>query len=140
MAKTKTTKTGENVSDFLQRMPDNRKLDDSLKLINIFRSVTGLEPYMWGPSIIGFGNYHYKYASGHEGDAPLVGFSPRKSAFSLYIGCDDRMDESIAALGKCRAAKSCIYFKKLDDINIPVLEQMIRKSIILTNKKYPPQD
>src|SRR5215203_796339 len=88
MAKNKTTKTKINVTEFINSYVDNdQKKLDSFRLIELMREWTGFEPKMWGPTIIGFGSYHYKYASGHEGDAPLIGFSPRKPEFSLYVFC-----------------------------------------------------
>lgn len=85
---------------------------------------------MWGPSIIGFGNYHYKYKSGHEGDAPVLGFSPRKAAFSLYVYSDTEKSKlALANLGKFKMGKACIYVKKLTDINIPALQELCKESI-----------
>lgn len=95
---------------------------------------------MWGSSIIGFGSYHYKYASGHEGDAPLVGFSPRKAKISLYLSPDftDR-ERLLPELGKFTTGKSCVYINKLDDIDVDVLKDLIRRSIESTLAKYPNQ-
>ena len=91
---------------------------------------------MWGPSIIGFGSYHYKYESGHEGDAPLIGFSPRSSAFSLYLSCDFKMKEDLLPkFGKYKMAKSCIYVKKLDDIDLSILTKMIDHSLVAQEEK-----
>jgi uncharacterized protein YdhG (YjbR/CyaY superfamily) len=99
---------------------------------------TGFEPKMWGPSIIGFGSYHYKYASGHEGDAPLVGFSPRKTAISLYIYFStESKDELLSKFGKHKAAKGCIYINKLADIDIEILKIMITASVKELQKLYP---
>ncbi|MES2486957.1 MAG: DUF1801 domain-containing protein, partial [Bacteroidota bacterium] len=102
MAKNKTTETPVNVTDFINAYVDNdQKKADSFALIELMRSWTGFEPKMWGPTIIGFGSYHYKYASGHEGDAPLLGFSPRKAEFSLYVYMPDEDNEPLLAdLGK----------------------------------------
>ncbi len=100
--------------------------------------VTGFKPYMWGPTIIGFGNYHYKYQSGHEGDAPLAGFSPRKSAISLYLESKfPERDELLKQLGKYRSTVSCVYIKTLDDINIYILKKLISASARHTKKLYP---
>jgi hypothetical protein len=98
---------------------------------------TGFEPKMWGPSIIGFGSYHYKYASGHEGDAPLVGFSPRKDAISLYLFNFNGKDELLKKFGKHKAAKACIYVKKLADIDSKVLKTMITNSVEYIRNIYP---
>jgi len=131
MAKNKTTETNESTIDFINTfVEDETKKKDAFELIKIMQEVTHFEPKMWGPSIIGFGSYHYKYASGHEGDAPLVGFSPRKAAISLYINIPiENRDELLSKLGKHKASKGCIYVKKLADIDIEVLKNMISLSL-----------
>ena len=138
-AKTKTTWTGANVNEFINSFVDkDEKKQDSFRLIELMRDWSGFEPKMWGPTIIGFGRYHYKYASGHEGDAPLLGFSPRKAEFSLYV-IDPTHDNKalLDKLGKYRIGKSCIYFKKLADLNLAILEKLSKESIKYVNKKYP---
>ena len=131
MAKTKTTYTGQNVIDFINSYVDNeQKKADSFRLIELMQAWSDAEPKMWGPSIIGFGNYHYKYASGHEGDAPVLGFSPRKPALTLYVYSDtDRSKPALAHLGKFKMSKACIYVKKLSDINISALKTLCIESI-----------
>lgn len=130
MAKNKTTQTDSNVTEFVGKVENEVKRNDSFKLIDIFKSITGFEPKMWGPSIIGFGSYHYKYESGHEGDAPLAGFSPRKDSLVLYFATKfEEREELLEQLGKHKSSKACVYAKKLDDIDIEVLEKMIRNSI-----------
>lgn len=130
MAKNKTTETAENIDDFLGKVTDPVKRKDSYTLIGMMEKASGFPAKMWGPSIIGFGSYHYKYKSGHEGDAPLLAFSPRSSAFSLYLSCDSKMkEELIQQLGKYKMAKSCIYIKKLEDIDLNVLAKMIDYSL-----------
>jgi|SRR5690554_991021 len=131
MAKTKTTYTTADVSEFINSYTTNdQKKKDSFELIKILQEITGEAPKMWGPTIIGFGNYHYKYKSGHEGDAPVLGFSPRKTAFSLYIYSDTEKSKSlIQSLGKFKMAKACIYINKLEDININVLQELCIESI-----------
>ncbi|WP_159473690.1 DUF1801 domain-containing protein [Chryseobacterium sp. 18068] len=131
MAKTKTTYTEIDVKDFLDSYVDNeQKKTDSLQLIELMKEWSDSEPKMWGPSIIGFGNYHYKYASGHEGDAPVIGFSPRKAAFSLYVYSDTEKSKLLLPdLGKFKMSKACIYIKKLSDINIPILKELCMESI-----------
>lgn len=131
MAKNKTTETNESTTDFINTfVEDETKKKDAFELIKIMQEVTHFEPKMWGPSIIGFGSYHYKYASGHEGDAPLVGFSPRKAAISLYINVPtENRDELLSKLGKHKASKGCIYVKKIADIDIEVLKKMISLSL-----------
>jgi single-stranded DNA-specific DHH superfamily exonuclease len=130
MAKTKTQATESSVHDFIQSLPDEAKQKDSLQLIALFKQQSGFQPKMWGASIIGFGSYHYKYASGHEGDAPIIAFSPRKAAFSLYLSLPaDKREKLLQQFGKHKAAKGCIYFKKMDDINENVLKEMISISL-----------
>jgi len=138
MAETKTTYTGVDVMDFLNSFIDNDlKKNDSIQLINLIQEWSGFEPKMWGPSIIGFGNYHYKYASGHEGDAPILGFSPRKAAFSLYVySPTEKSKELLDHFGKFKITKGCIYIKKLSDINIQVLREICLESIDFVNKNW----
>lgn len=132
MAKNKTTQTVENVDDFLEQVIDPVKRKDSYTLIGMMEKASGFPARMWGPSIIGFGSYHYKYESGHEGDAPLLAFAPRSNAFSLYLSCDSKMkEELLSELGKYKVAKSCIYVKKLEDIDLGVLAKMIAHSLSL---------
>ncbi|KQW98847.1 DUF1801 domain-containing protein [Flavobacterium sp. Root420] len=139
MAKNKTTETETSVIDFINTFVDDEaKRKDAFELIKIMQKVTGFEPKMWGPSIIGFGSYHYKYASGHEGDAPLAGFSPRKAAISLYVYLfEQNREELLSELGKHRAAKGCIYIKKLSDINVEILKEMTSTSVEYLLKLYP---
>lgn len=140
MAKNKTTETESSVTDFINTVEDNNKQKDAFELVKIMQKQTGFEAKMWGPSIIGFGSYHYKYASGHEGDAPLVAFSPRKAAISLYCyTTTENREELLEKLGKHKASKGCIYIKKLEDIDVDVLKKMISLSVENLNKLYPPQ-
>jgi hypothetical protein len=138
MAKNKTTQTDDSVTEFINKVENEIKRSDSFKLIEIFKSVTGFEPKMWGPSIIGFGSYHYKYESGHEGDAPLTGFSPRKGALVFYLSSQyqDR-EELLSKLGKHKVSKACVYVRKMADIDIAVLEKMIRNSFDHIAALYP---
>ena len=128
---TKTKYTDISVSDFINTYVDKEeKKQDSFRLIELMQKWSGCAPKMWGPTIIGFGNYHYKYASGHEGDAPLIGFSPRKAEFSLYVTVPDQEHTDLLKdLGKFKMGKSCIYFKKLADLNLDVLEQLSKSTI-----------
>lgn len=134
MAELKTTQNDANVEAFLKSVENEGKRDDSFKLMELMRKVTGLDPKMWGDSIIGFGQYHYRYATGHEGDAALVGFSPRKQNLTLYLmGCyirpeDKTYDELFSKLGKHKTGKSCLYINKLEDVDMGVLEELVRKS------------
>ena len=137
--KNKTKTTNVDVFDFINSFVDKQeKKEDSYRLIELMRKWSGFDPKMYGPSIIGFGNYHYKYASGHEGDAPLIAFSPRKAAFTLYVIDPDMEDNPLLAkLGRFKMSKCCIYFKKLSDLNIDVLEKLSKESIRYTTKKWP---
>ena len=129
--KNKTTETEADVTDFINSFVDKeQKRADSFKLIELMTKWSGFPPKMWGPTIIGFGSFHYKYASGHEGDSPLLGFSPRKAEFSLYVvaqGHDNK--KFLDQLGKYRMTKSCIYFKKLADLNLDTLEKLCKATI-----------
>ncbi|MBC3847612.1 DUF1801 domain-containing protein [Winogradskyella echinorum] len=138
MAKNKTTETEVSVNDFIESYVDNeQKKVDSYQLIDLMREWSGFEPRMWGPTIIGFGRYHYKYKSGHEGDAPLLGFSPRKAQFSLYIFSNtDKSNRLLEDLGKFKMGKACIYVKKLSDINIQVLKELCLETIAYLNEHH----
>lgn len=127
MADAVTRPTGVPVEEFLATVPP-RRVPESGTLIDLMREISGEEPVMWGPSIIGFGQYHYRYASGHEGDAGRLGFSPRKAALSIYFpdGLVNYGDE-LARLGKHRAAVACLYVNKLADIDLDVLREMLER-------------
>ncbi|HRO48371.1 DUF1801 domain-containing protein [Agriterribacter sp.] len=128
--KAKTTATANSVSDFLDAVPDVQRKKDAFAIMEIMKKQSGFEPKMWGPAIVGFGSYHYKYESGHEGDAPLIGFSPRKAEFALYLATNfDGKEALLKQFGKHKTGKACIYIKKLADINIEVLKKMITSSI-----------
>ena len=138
MPKNKTTETAESVNDFISKVKDETKRDDSFEIIKLITRATGLKPKMWGSSIVGFGSYHYKYDSGHEGEAPLVGFSPRAAAISLYMACDPPKREGLLKrFGKHKTGKGCIYIKKLADIDTDVLKEMAVSSVSYMKKKYP---
>jgi hypothetical protein len=137
MAENKTKPTDQSVDEFLSRVPEERKRVDSFAILQLMKKVTRIEPRMWGDSIIGFGSYHYKYASGREGDMPLVGFSPRKQNLVLYImkGFEE-YDQLLGELGKHKTGVACLYINKLSDINLPVLEQLVTASYnYMVNKK-----
>lgn len=136
--KNKTTETEVNVIDFVNSyVEDEQKKADSFQLIDLMREWTGFEPKMWGPTIIGFGSYHYKYESGREGDAPLLGFSPRKAKFSLYIYSQtEKSDQLLEDFGKFKMGKSCIYVKKLADIQLPILEKLCKETIAYLNEHH----
>ncbi len=138
MAKNKTTETEKSVVDFINSYVDNdQKKADSFRLIKSMREWSGFEPRMWGPTIIGFGRYHYKYASGHEGDSALIGFSPRKADFSLYVFTPTKEHKHLLNdLGKFKMGKVCIYAKRLSDINIATLEKLCKATIAYLNERY----
>ena len=137
MAKNKTTETQSSVTDFINTVEDEAKRNDAFELIKIMQQITGFEPKMWGPSIIGFGSYHYKYASGHEGDAPLAAFSPRKSATTVYFFSSENTEKELTILGKHKSSKACIYIKKLTDIDLEILKNVILISIKEVQNLYP---
>ena len=130
MAENKTVKTGASVDEFMAGVENKRRREDGLVLLEMMRDVTGLEPEMWGPSIIGFGSYHYRYDSGREGDMPLVGFSPRKQSLSLYIMSGfDEYEGLLGKLGKHRTGASCLYINKLADVDMGVLRELVSQSV-----------
>ncbi|MGO4371073.1 DUF1801 domain-containing protein [Paenibacillus sp. MCAF20] len=138
MYEQKTKETDHSVIEFIEQIENMKKREDAFRLLDIFTETTGFEAKMWGPSIIGFGSYHYKYATGHEGDAPLAGFSPRKAKISLYFEPGDpRRVELLSRLGKHTSAKSCVYVNKLADIDIDVLKVLIKQSMVFTQAMYP---
>jgi hypothetical protein len=126
----KTRPTDASVAAFVAGLADERQRADSERLIALMSKVTGEPAIMWGPSIIGFGSYHYRYASGREGDTPLVGFSPRKTALTLYAsaGEDERAD-LLARLGPHKVGKSCVYVKRLSDVDEQVLADLVRAGV-----------
>ncbi len=124
----KTTENEVSVSDFLKTVEDESKRNDSLELVKIMEEITQSTAKMWGPAIIGFGKYHYKYESGREADMLRVGFSPRKDALALYIGANSQENlDIISNLGKYKTGKSCLYVKKLTDINLDVLKVITKR-------------
>lgn len=138
MAKNKTTETQNSVTDFINAVENEAKRNDAFELLKMMQKTTGFEPKMWGPSIIGFGSYHYKYDSGHEGDAPLAAFSPRKAATTVYFYLpEENRAELLSQLGKHKSSKACIYVNKLTDIDIEILKKIILLSIEYTQKLYP---
>lgn len=138
MAQNKTTQTEVNVREFIEGFAGTeQKKQDSYALLQLMQEVSGHKPKMWGPSIIGFGSYHYKYKTGHEGDAPLIGFSPRKSAISLYVfmGMDEHL-HLLEGLGKFTMGKACIYVKKLEDIDVGHLKKLMNETIQFLKTNY----
>ncbi len=139
MAKNKTETNDADVYEFIETFSNSeQKKKDSLELIELMQKTSGFEPKMYGPSIIGFGNYHFKYDSGHEGDAPLIGFSPRKAAISLYVFTGlDKHEYLLENLGKFKMGKACIYANKLSDINQNSLKELMKETISYLKMKYP---
>ncbi|UAL52694.1 DUF1801 domain-containing protein [Bacillus sp. CMF21] len=136
----KTKQTDNSVIEFIEAVDSPKKREDAYQLLDIFTETAGFEAKMWGPSIIGFGSYHYKYASGHEGDAPLVGFSPRKAKISLYFAPGEtKREELLKEFGKHTNGKACVYINKVADINVEVLKKLIQESITFLQKTYPAQ-
>ncbi|MGM0750778.1 MAG: DUF1801 domain-containing protein [Bacillota bacterium] len=138
MYELKTKQNDNSVIEFIEAVENPKKREDAYKLLDIFTETTGFEAKMWGPSIIGFGSYHYTYKSGHEGDAPLVGFSPRKAKISLYFAPGDPEREKILnSFGKHTTGKACVYINKLTDIDQSVLKQLINQSVSFLQRTYP---
>jgi len=130
MSTNKTTENELSVEDYINHIADEKRQNDVRTLVKIFEETSGFLPKMWGDSIIGFGSYHYKYASGHAGDAPLAGLSSRAAQISLYVYPEDEVKEKLLPqLGKVKTGKACIYVKKLEDINVEILKQIIQNSI-----------
>ena len=127
MAEQKTKPTNESVKDFLNQIPEPERRADCFEVAKIMEEITGEKPKMWGPSIVGFGSYRYKYASGREGDWPMTSFSPRKKDLTLYImmGFEKHAD-LMEKLGKHSTSKSCLYIKRLSDVHIPTLKKLIK--------------
>ncbi|WP_066798750.1 DUF1801 domain-containing protein [Sphingomonas soli] len=128
MAETKTLPTDASVDGFLQSVAHPVRRADGTALLALMERVTGERAVMWGPSIVGFGSYHYRYASGHEGDMCKIGYSPRAAELVLYVGGFAEYDSLLDRLGKHRRSKACLYVKKLADVDISVLEEIVRRS------------
>lgn len=130
MSENKTQFNDASVTAFLDSVPDERKRRDSYAILEMMREITGEEPRMYGDSIVGFGQYHYKYDSGREGDMPIAGFSPRKQNLTLYILSGfDEYEALRARLGKHKVGKSCLYVNKLADVDQATLREMIARSV-----------
>ncbi len=126
----KTVLTGKSVDKFIDQVEDEQKRDDSQALLNLMKRVTNEAPQMWGDSIVGFGSYHYRYESGREGDMPIVGFSPRVQNLTLYIMDGfDAYDALLEKLGKHKTGKSCLYIKRLEDVDMDILERLVSESV-----------
>lgn len=137
MSENKTQPTPASVEDFLHSVQDPQRREDCRKLVPIFERVTGEPATMWGTAIVGFGKYHYKYATGREGDAILAGFSPRKNDLTVYINAGFApFAGQLARLGKYKSSVSCLYLKRLADVDLAVLEEIVAESVRLTREKY----
>ena len=134
MAKNQTIETEASVTDFINSIADEAKRNDSFQLTKLTEEITRFPAKMWGPAIIGFGTYHYKYESGREGDMALISFSPRKSSLTLYMG--SRKEELLKALGKHKISGGCVHIVKLTDVNMAVLKDFIADSFALSKQKH----
>lgn len=130
MAELKTKPTNQSVADFLGKIPDAQRREDCFAIAKLMEEITGSKPRMWGTAIVGFGTFHYKYASGREGDWLMTGFSPRKQDLTLYILMGfQKHGELMKQLGKYRLGKSCLYIKRLSDIHLPTLKKLLKASV-----------
>jgi len=137
MTELKTRSNDKNVIEFLTKVENKRRREDSFKVLKLMKEVTQEEPIMWGDSIVGFGSYHYKYASGREADWLQIGFSPRKQSLTVYIMDGfDKYKELLGKLGKHKLGKSCLYINKLDDVNLPVLKEIMIESVNYVRKTF----
>lgn len=136
-AEAKTKPTKEKVTDFLNRVSDDSRRADCYAVAKMMKEITGQKPQMWGPSIVGFGTYSYKYASGHSGDWPLAAFSPRKTDLTIYLSVAfEKKEELLSQLGKHKTGKSCLYIKRLADVHLPTLRKLIKASVKDAKDRY----
>jgi len=138
MADVKTRPTRASVTTFLKGVSDEDQRRDALALLGLMKRITRAQPRMWGPSIVGFGSYHYRYASGREGDWPLTGFSPRRRELTVYIMAGfDRFPDLMARLGRYRTGKSCLYIRRLADVDLAVLRDLVAASVAHMKRREP---
>ena len=138
MYQAKTKPTESSVSAYLDAIEDEGRRKDCKELAKLMTKVTACKPKMWGTSIVGFDHYHYRYASGHEGDACVVGFSSRKGDLSVYMAAGYAGAESLLAeLGKHKLGKACLYLKRLSDVQMPVLEKLLARAVVEIKRRYP---
>lgn len=137
MAEPKTKPTEQAVENFLDSIADEKVRKDCYEILKLMKKATGLKPKMWGTAIVGFGQYHYKYESGHEGDSCLTGFSPRKANITLYVMGALHNEELLKKLGKHKTGKSCLYIKTMEDVDAGVLEKLIKDSVDYMKEKFP---
>ena len=139
MAEPKLKQNEQSVNLFLDKIADETRRIECYAILDMMKRVTKMEPKIWGTGLVGFGNYHYKYASGHEGDCFVTGFASRKTALTLYLTAGvERFPKLLAKLGKHKAGKGCLYIKKLDDVNLSVLEDLVKQSVEHTKATYQP--
>ena len=132
MTENKTQATTASVDDYIAAIADELKRKDTQTLLDLLKKITSDTPVLWGNGIIGFGSYHYQYESGREGDMPLIGFSPRKREFAIYIMSGfEQLQAHLNKLGKHKAGKSCLYIKRLSDININTLSELMKESVAI---------
>lgn len=137
MATNKNVETDASVTDFIQSVENEQRRKDSWEMLEIMERITGQKPKLWGSSLVGFGNYHYRYESGREGDFFLTGFSPRKTAFTVYVMPGfERYADQLERLGPYKTGRSCLYLKKLDAVDRSVLEEIIEDSVDFMKEKY----
>jgi hypothetical protein len=137
MAELKTQLTNASVTEFLERIADEQRRQDCFTVLNLMKEATRAEPKMWGSSIVGFGLYSYKYASGHEAQWPAIGFSPRKTDLTLYLMLgNEPSSDLMARLGKYKTGKGCLYIKKLQDVDLAVLKELVKKSYEMKADKH----
>jgi hypothetical protein len=139
MAEIKTKPTEVSPAAFIDKVENEQRRKDGHELVSLMKKVTGRPAKMWGPSIVGFDQYHYKYASGHEGDMPITGFSPRKQSLVLYLGPGLEDKKLMTRLGKHKMGKGCLYINKLDDVDRSVLRELVTISVEKMRKLYPSQ-
>lgn len=138
MSELKTKQNDASVEAFLGSVGNDRRREDSFTVLDLMKRITGEEARMWGTAIVGFGSYRYRYASGRTGEMPRIGFSPRKQSLTVYVMPGfSRYDELLSRLGKHRTGKSCLYVNKLADIDVDVLEELIKSSLETMSEKYP---
>ena len=138
MSELKTKPTEVSAESHIAAITNEEQRNDAQTLVALMRRVTKQEPVMWGPSIVGFGSYHYKYASGHEGDSALAAFAVRGSELVVYIAADfEGRDVLLAKLGKHKIGKVCVYIRRLANVDLTVLERLVARSIVETKRRYP---
>ncbi len=138
MAENKTKPTSASIDDYIASRANDEQRADCKSLMSLLKRVTGEKPKMWGPSIVGYGSYHYTYDSGHSGEAPMTGFAIRGRELVLYLMAESDEQKALRAkLGKHKMGKSCLYFKRFSDLNSEVLSEMVRTSIADLKRRYP---